>query len=143
MKEAKGNLWEYPAQVRVITTNGSIKSNGEAVMGRGCAREAVRKYPSFPIFLGTELQKFGNVPLRFAWGTDPPVWTFPVKHKWWEVADLELIERSALHMQDFGTDFDSIVMPRPGCGNGRLLWEDVKKVIAPILDDRFTVITWR
>lgn len=35
MIEVKGNLWTYPAEVRVITTNGFVKKNGEAVMGIG------------------------------------------------------------------------------------------------------------
>jgi len=44
MREVTGNLWTYrPAGIRVITTNGTIKASGEAVMGKGCAREAVVK----------------------------------------------------------------------------------------------------
>jgi len=52
LREDKINLWEYPADARVITTNGFVKNNGEAVMGRGCAREAARKYPRLPLFWG-------------------------------------------------------------------------------------------
>ena len=35
---------------------------------------------------------------------------------------------------------DKVYMARPGCGNGQLKWEDVKPLIAPILDDRFIVV---
>lgn len=36
-----------------------------------------------------------------------------------------------------------ILLPRPGCGNGSLNWErDVRPVLAPVLDDRFSVITF-
>ena len=33
-------------------------------------------------------------------------------------------------------DIDAIILPRPGCGNGKLKWCDVKKVIEPILIDK-------
>ncbi len=35
---------------------------------------------------------------------------------------------------------DKVYLVRPGCGNGQLKWEDVKPLIAPILDDRFIVV---
>ena len=34
-----------------------------------------------------------------------------------------------------------VVLPRPGCGNGRLDWFLVERTIAPWLDDRFVVVT--
>jgi len=42
MKEVIGNIWNYYNKGNwiVITTNGTIKKNGEAVMGRGVALEA-------------------------------------------------------------------------------------------------------
>ena len=39
MKEITGDLWDYyrrPMHTICITTNGTIKKNGKAVMGRGC-----------------------------------------------------------------------------------------------------------
>lgn len=37
---------------------------------------------------------------------------------------------------------EAILIPKPGCGNGGLKWEDVKKQIEPLLDDRFIIIDY-
>jgi hypothetical protein len=69
--------------------------------------------------------------------------SFPVKHRWQDAADLELIKRSALELVelvDRNAWARKIKLPRPGCGNGRLRWSDVKPVLEPLLDDRFVVV---
>lgn len=147
MIEVIGNLWEFPADVRVITTNGTVKKNGECVMGRGCALEAKQRQPSIALALGRLIQQHGNHVFLLNNG-DVKLYSFPVKHAWHEKADLALIERSAYELgdalrYDLDTPFDGVcVMPRPGCGNGGLRWADVKSILEPILDDRFHVITW-
>lgn len=146
MIEVVGNLWSYSADVRVITTNGTVKKNGECVMGRGCALEAKQRWPDFPLYLGKQLRACGNVVLDCGrWPNDSArIYTFPVKHRWMETADIELITRSATSLaEQLGQMSGTIVMPRPGCGNGGLLWKDVKPVISLLLDDRFHVITFR
>lgn len=151
MREVTGNLWTYPADVRVITTNGTVKKNGECVMGRGCALEAKKRWPDFPVYLGKQIQVCGNVVLACGyWPNDNArIYTFPVKHQWMEKADVALIRKSAIdlvqqidQMNRMDQNLVTIVMPRPGCGNGGLRWEDVKPVLEPILDDRFHVITF-
>lgn len=151
MIEVVGDLWTFPGvDVRCITTNGTLKADGTAVMGRGCAYEAKTRYPGIERQLGVSLQKYGNsvqplwtVPGDGPWDPWDVILSFPVKHNWWEAADLDLIENSAsklmILIDDYG--YDTVLLPRPGCGNGRLKWEDVKKVIAPILDDRVLVIS--
>lgn len=144
MKEVTGNLWTYPADVRVITTNGTVKKNGECVMGRGCAFEAKEKFPDIAKRLGDQLKRIGNH-VTFL-NTNPAVLSFPVKHHWYQRADLDFIARSAGELKGimggYGRD-TIIVLPRPGCGNGGLRWEDVKPVLEPILDDRFHVIAFK
>lgn len=147
MKEVKGNLWTYPADYRVITTNGTIKQNGECVMGRGCAAEAKVKFPWLPKFLGMDIRARGNVPHNYKPSDYPEtIWTFPVKHNWHEKADIELIKASAEYLAavfaDPAYEGSVIVLPRPGCGNGQLDWADVGPILEPILDDKFHVITW-
>lgn len=151
MIEVTGNLWTYPADVRVITTNGTVKKNGECVMGRGCALEAKQRYPEIPKVLGRHLSGGKrNYPYWFPASVGIcNLWTFPVKHEWFQRADIALIRASAeiiaswVDMPDkFGVAaINRVLLPRPGCGNGGLKWEDVKPILEPILDDRFHVIT--
>lgn len=141
MIEVTGDLWTYPADWRVITTNGFVKKNGECVMGRGCAKEFANLNPTFPRELGNMITRCGNH--VYPWIAEKLI-TFPVKHNWWEKADPKLIEKSVEQLQKllFGQfDETEIVMPRPGCGNGQLKWEDVKPLLAD-LPDNVKVITW-
>lgn len=136
MKIARGNLWTYPADWRIITTNGFVKKNGYAVMGRGVAYQATKRYPDIQIRLGEFLNAKGNHVGIFE---DIGLITMPVKHNWYEEADLLLIERSCVEMASLPYK-QTFVLPKPGCGNGKLDWGEVQLVIEPILDDRFTVL---
>lgn len=139
MIEDRGNLWTYPANLVVITTNGFVKNNGAAVMGRGCALEATKKFPGIEFELGKLLSERGNHVHLLR----PSLATFPVKHNWWEVADMDLIAQSAHELVEISKNYSRVVIPRPGCGNGKLDWKDVKPVIAPILvGEKFIVITF-
>ena len=139
MVEVKGNLWTYPASYRVITTNGSVRSNGEAVMGRGCAAEARIRYANLARELGDVIRTQGNIVWYF------PMYyllSFPVKHQWFERAELGLIQQSISRLTTIATAMHAtFVMPRPSCGNGRLAWKDVKPLLQP-LPDNVMVITW-
>lgn len=145
MKETRADLWEVEADLRVITTNGTVRADGCLVMGRGCAWEAKERYPGLDKSLGGSVHAEGNIAL---WNPRTNLITFPVKHNWWEKADIALIEESARDLVGITDLLEEIwgrplkvVVPRPGCGNGGLEWEDVKPVIEPLLDDRFTVVT--
>lgn len=145
MKESYGNLWELEADAICITTNGAVKRNGCAVMGRGCALEAKNKFPGLDYHLGNLLKSYGNV--LFNMGliekNGPLLLTFPVKHHWREKADINLIKKSAQQLMEAidNLGLTNVLLPRPGCGNGQLSWEKVKPIIESILDDRVTVIT--
>lgn len=152
MLEAYGNIWDLLPNYGaiVITTNGYVKKNGEAVMGRGIAKEAVDRFPEFPKRLGYALQKCGNKTFRFPNIVDYIVFTLPVKPQygpngemgWKAKADINLIQESVVDLVRLASKDLKIIMPRPGCGNGKLFWKDVKPVIEPLLDDRFTVVTF-
>lgn len=153
MIEKQGDLWlEYPVSARVITTNGLVKQDGAAVMGRGCALEASEKFGLLKYMLGDRIMKHGNnlhvFPLRqnnYIYACDLLI-AFPVKHQWMGPADLELIRRSAAQLKDVADrlDLGKVVMPRPGCGSGGLRWIDVRSylmdALGPLGDDRFIVM---
>jgi len=150
MFEQTGNLWELvgPDDILVITTNGFVRKDGSAVMGRGIAYQATQHDPDVDKRLGKLIKNKGN-PVHLIHIN--PYWlSFPVKHGWFEKADLSLIERSTQELKQFVDThasmydifMDQVYLPRPGCGNGRLKWEDVKPVIEPYLDDRFIVVTY-
>lgn len=61
--EQQANLWSFGhvADATCITTNGYVRRDGAAVMGRGCALEAARFWPGLPQELGRLIQQNGNV----------------------------------------------------------------------------------
>lgn len=146
VQEMNGNLWEFYSlgeqHIACITTNGFVKTNGECVMGRGCAREARDKFPGFAKFLGDTIKQLGNKVHLF--GT-PRLLSFPTKHVWWEKSDLELIKQSTQELADIArAKPDNIFyLPRPGCGNGQLNWADVKPAIQDLLPDNVIVINYK
>lgn len=156
MIEAQQDLWTLGADsdAIVITTNGTIMSRRLGVMGRGCALEAAERYNAAAArngrrlwtlqrALGNYLELNGN---HVGVLVPPPPHTlvvFPVKHEWQDLASLPLIEQSAIELVAL-TDrmqWTRVVLPRPGCGNGGMVWETVKGLIGRTLDDRFTVVT--
>jgi hypothetical protein len=140
MLEASGNIWDYEADAIVITTNGTTKKDGSAVMGRGVAEQAKESFPGIDRTLGELLEQYG-LQVHLVW-QNPNIVAFPVKRDWWEKASLGLIARSALELVELADvmNWTTVIMPRPGCGNGRLRWQDVSKVLSDILDDRFVVV---
>ncbi len=144
MKEIVGDIWDFHEQGKwiVITTNGTIKANGELVMGKGIALQARQRYPDIPKTLGSYIKEYGT---RVALDGQHGLIFFPTKYDWRKASDLKLIEVSACELTEqlelvkgYPTP---IYMPRPGCGNGGLNWEDVKPVLEKYLDDRFVVVS--
>jgi hypothetical protein len=79
--EAKCDLWSAEADARCITTNGYIRKNGNAVLGRGVALQATKRFPDLEAQLGQKLATFGNrvhvfPDMEFDGAT---IVTFPVK----------------------------------------------------------------
>ena len=174
MKNIKGDLFEQLNSPDVdavcITTNGFVKSNGSAVMGRGCAFTAKQRFPLLDVVLGRHLREKGNVVSKLMRIGKVELLAFPVKpdyirfsddhdvvahmHNkfrhgdkvpgWACVADIDIIRQSAYELEEMATanNWNKVIIPRPGCGAGELDWNIVELVLQEILDDRFYAITF-
>lgn len=166
MKEIKGNVFDLALTPEVdaicITTNGIVGATGLATMGAGTAGEAARRWPNVRANLGKALNSYGNLPFVIGFLDidgkyhDPDrksimekkykclVWSFPTKNDFRFKSDINLIKQSAELMAQMVDELKlkNVILPRPGCTNGKLSWTDVKAVIEPILDDRFSITTF-
>ncbi len=145
MIEVTGSLWDFPADVRAITTNGTVR-NGKNVMGIGSALEAKQRFRGLDAILGGLITKHGNRCFRIIQGAPSvTLLTFPTKHQVQaKKADHQLIADSCMQAYQMADKFGwkNVLIPRPGCGAGGLKWEgDVQEICRLILDDRFRVIT--
>lgn len=145
MNEVTGDLWEFHTQNNyvVITTNGNVNSQGLAVMGKGIALQAAKRYPKIREKLGYWLKTFGNIVYIIPEFT---IITFPTKHNWWEKSDLNLIETSCIQLVNkiesrINMIGKKVYLPRPGCENGKLDWEtQVKPILSKYLNDDFVIV---
>lgn len=167
MKERKADLFQIIHQEKVdaicITTNGHYTMEGLAAMGGGCAGVCADRWPETAVRLGKCLKNFGtNIPFIIGaldasgnyvepnmrlikenkFGT--LIISFPTIDSLLDGAKLSLIQQSAEELKKMADRFQfrNVVCPRPGVGIGGLAWSDVKAIIEPILDDRFTIVSF-
>lgn len=140
---AQGDLWSAPCDYVVITTNASVRRDGHAVMGRGCAKEASDRFPELSYWLAQKLKRDGN---HVFLSTQYKLFTFPVKVNWYDDAVLHLVRQSTQELAVLCRDVSlfegkhiKVAMPRPGCGAGKLRWSKVEPILRNLLDDNFTV----
>lgn len=152
MLEVYGDLWTYnpiknplhDIPAICITTNGYVKVNGKAVMGRGIAKQCLERFPGIDKDLGWMIATRGHKVLCFRDAIAQLIYSFPTKHHWREKADLDLIKLSAEQLADMAIrrPWRVYILPRPGCSNGQRDWlSEVRPIIEPILPDNVHVIT--
>lgn len=133
MIELIGDVWNLEKDFDgiCITTNGMIKKNGECVMGKGIAGQFKNRFPFAPKILGDKIIKNGNIFQPIIWNPTICYFAFPTKHHWYENSDIELIKKSADSLNKVAIENPNkkYLLPRPGCSNGNLKWEDVKPII--------------
>lgn len=166
MREAQMDLWQAydRGNICCVTTNGYVKRNGEAVMGRGTAKQAAERWPQIPRRLGSQLAVLGNR-VQFI---HPRLLAFPVKgvqgtstvrnvvaHMagqfpsgsivpgWAMVANVALIERSLLELSIMREPYGwgNVYLPRPGCGAGELDWERQVKPLCELYGDWLVIVS--
>jgi hypothetical protein len=151
MLETKGNLWEQEADAFVITTNAVLTwRNGDpyAVMGKGCALEAKRMFPGIDAHLGWLIMCRGSQVYNLGeWGKDfnTTIISMPTKNHYSDKSTMKHVtfgSRQLVKIANENPVWANIAMPRPGCGFGGLRWEDVRPVLAEILDNRFVVVSF-
>jgi len=92
MIEKQCNIWDRfdVGEVVCITTNGFVRSDGRAVMGRGVAAQAKKYVPDIDLSLGKQILTNGNV-VQFCSEDSSTeavrIISFPVKPKQGIVAD--------------------------------------------------------
>lgn len=141
MIEETCNIWDKHAAGHYvcITTNGIVNASGKAVMGRGVALQASRRFPGLADRFGTALVERGIGVILFP---DIRLITFPTKYHWKYNSIPELIVHSckALYLlAEALPGKDAIYLPRPGCSNGGLDWENVRELIRPHLHPRVVI----
>jgi hypothetical protein len=105
-------------------------------MGMGLAYQCNRLIKGMSVALGKLINQHGNHVFLF---DRQKIITFPTKAHWRGDADLELIKESCIKLRtlmELQTHL-KVVMPKVGCGNGNLTWEQVAPVVQEILGEKF------
>lgn len=140
------DLWDLYREGKTIclTTNGIVRKDGLAVMGKGVAFQATHRIPGIQKALGKHLIERGNYGHYFP---EFRVISFPVKHHWKDRASLELIGSSCDFLHGLCAVLDNsicpVYLPKPGCGSGQLDWSDVRPLVKSLVDSGRVVIVDR
>lgn len=134
MQEKTCNLWLERADYRCIPTTGALNDEGEAVMDSGVAKEAAQRFDGVAVDLGRLIASRGN----HAHIIRPGLVSFPIQQYQWSGPNLQVIERSARELVELVGDAKTL-LPRPGCGEGGLSWEEVSKVLASLPDNIWVI----
>lgn len=164
MHVVKLEMLTNDCDVICITTNGFTKTNGEAVMGRGIAKQMADLVPELPNLLGQLLVNYGNK-VHMIGKFKPRLVSFPVKPEYvindgtnvvshcktqigektagfLAKADLTIIEQSCKQLVELANqhpEWNTILVPKAGCGAGELDWKDVEPIMRKYLDNRFII----
>lgn len=81
MKYHTGNILDQIGKVSAlcITTNGFTKSDGDAVMGMGIAKQMAERFPELPTLLGRAIRAHGNRVNYLMTIANTRIYSFPVK----------------------------------------------------------------
>lgn len=140
----KMDIWDPvfngPGVWRVIPTNIELDYRERAVMGAGLALEAARRRPDLPERYGQHL-RIGKSILFLE---DEGLILLPTKVSWRRPSEIEfllLMAESMKRTADREYPNDLIVLPRLGCGHGRLNWGTVAPRLEQVFSsDRYVIV---
>lgn len=142
MEIVKGKIEDYIGRATAVafTCSGSVAVSGKAVLGKGHVRDLAKIIPNLAEMLGEHIRKNG---LKVAEVTKRVV-AFPSEYSWDSYADIGLIERSAQDLAKLTEEkgWQTVIMPKIGCGGGGLTWEAVADVLDKHLDSRFIILDY-
>ncbi len=132
MRFAQGNIFDYGQgenSALCIPTNCTLTKQGKVVMGAGLSKIARDNYIGCDEVLGAISVKKGFGVKQF-W-TNPNLIAFPTKDHWKNPSLISLIEKSCKELVNLQNkkNFQSIYLPRVGCGLGGLNWNEVFLVL--------------
>lgn len=151
MIEIFGNYWTILKQrtfdAIVVTTNTTLRTNNELVMGAGIAKDFRDKFSNLSHSLGYMIKRRKECGLTLddiivTRVNDIYIVAFPTKNDWKLPSSLDLIEKNLQQLKFISEIFmwENVLMTRPGCGLGALSWNDVKPVCEKYLNNNFTIV---
>jgi len=147
MIEIYGDFWmhkdEHEYDAICCTINGVVKKSGELVMGAGIAKGFASEYSWIAKNWGGRVGQLKEFQLFVTlMAKRPHLVGLPTKYHWKDDSNLPLIQKSLIELEDITTrlGWKKVLLPRPGCKNGGLEWEQVQPLCDYYLDNRFTVI---
>lgn len=132
----KGDMWHIwgKTDLFLITTNSTLNSTGELVMGKGIALEAKNRFPILPKLFGKQLLSLRNrrkYHILINEIDENRIGAFQVKYHWNDRADEILIIESAgeLFKTIAFNNFKRVDLNFPGIGAGGL----PRSIIYPVM----------
>lgn len=135
MKIVYDDIWKTCCDILLVTSNNSIKSNGELVMGRGAALEMKQRFPEFPKKAGALIKAFSKnsyygVIIVHVDEQGRQYGLFQVKEHFKSNANIYLIKNSLSELSHYasclwGSIGLTVALNFPGIGYGRLTEDTV------------------
>lgn len=150
MKTINGNIWDFYNDHNwlVIPTNTITNFRHHAIMGKGMALDAKKRFKDIDVLYGKYLESTIHSSNPFFYD-DVHLILFPTKYDWLDDSVLDLIKKNCYYMVDRvieknlnrpGT-IQNVYLPALGCGCGGLKWEYIKEEISAILaSDMFNIV---
>lgn len=125
-----------------ITTNHMLRKNGNAIMGAGIAKAALKYAPDAEITLGKHIQANKLTPCVLLETNNNYMLSFTTKNDWHDKSKIDIIINSCYGLIELKKQLgiDKIYLPPVGCGCGGLDWNYVKPYLKDILDDDYIFI---